>query len=361
MLLAWAFVVGTVIGSFLNVVIHRVPRGQSVVAPPSSCPACGHRLGLLELIPILSWLVQGGRCRHCGARISARYPLVEALTGGAFALAAGFFPRLPELLLVWVFLALLIALAFIDADHLILPDSLTYGGLAVALGGALAFGVPQEARGALEGALLASGLLVLIGEYGALVARRGASGRPSWPVGFPEVHLAAAVGAFLGPVWGVAAGLGRWGWNWATRRTWPLPDLLPLSAALLAPLLAALWPGLPLGPLESLEGLLLSAGAVALLGGLYWAVHPEDGEEDAEEVVVMGFGDVKFAGMLGAWLGFWPFVVGLFLAVLAGALLGLLFQRRRLPFGPYLALGGAAALFWGEALIRAYLGWLGVS
>ncbi|MGC8200771.1 prepilin peptidase, partial [Salmonella enterica] len=79
---------GAVIGSFLNVVIYRVPAGLSVVQPRSRCPRCGHTLTPIELVPIVSWAVQGGKCRNCQAPISARYPLVEALTGGLFAVAA---------------------------------------------------------------------------------------------------------------------------------------------------------------------------------------------------------------------------------------------------------------------------------
>lgn len=79
---------GACIGSFLNVVVWRVPRGESIVAPPSHCPACGHALGLLELVPVLSWVALRARCRHCGAHISARYPLVELGIAVVFGLIA---------------------------------------------------------------------------------------------------------------------------------------------------------------------------------------------------------------------------------------------------------------------------------
>jgi prepilin signal peptidase PulO-like enzyme (type II secretory pathway) len=83
-----AFALGACIGSFLNVVLWRVPRGESVVSPPSRCPGCGQQLGPRELVPVLSWVAQRGRCRHCEVRISARYPLVELGTGVLFAVVA---------------------------------------------------------------------------------------------------------------------------------------------------------------------------------------------------------------------------------------------------------------------------------
>jgi prepilin signal peptidase PulO-like enzyme (type II secretory pathway) len=84
----FAFALGACIGSFLNVVLWRVPRGESVVSPPSRCPSCGHELGPIELVPVLSWVAQRGRCRHCGVPISARYPLVELGTAVVFAVVA---------------------------------------------------------------------------------------------------------------------------------------------------------------------------------------------------------------------------------------------------------------------------------
>ena len=348
MLVFFAFLLGLLVGSFLNVVIHRLPRGESIVYPPSHCPSCGARLGPAELVPVVSYLVQGGRCRHCGARISPRYPLVELLTGLLFAYAAYRIGPGPELPFALAFLALLVALAFIDIDTYLLPDSLTYGGLFLGLLAGYLLGRGGEA---LSGALLASGLLVLIGEYGSLVLRRFRDGPPSNPVGFHQVALAALVGAF-GAGYGVLAGLLNWALNALLRRGLHLP--LPIALGLLP--LALLFS--PKGPLEALWGALAAAGALALLGGLYWAFRPEEEEED-DEPVALGFGDVKLAGMLGAWTGFYPFLAGLFIAVFAGALLGLLFRRRKLPFGPYLAVGGAVAYFHGEALIQAYLRLLG--
>lgn len=362
MLVLFGFVLGAVIGSFLNVVIYRLPKGASVVHPPSRCPSCGHRLGPVDMVPILSWLVFRGRCRYCGAPVSARYPLVEGLTGALFALAAWLHP-VPDvgLVLIWVFTSFLIALSFIDIDHYILPDSLTYGGLALGLAAAAIWKFPVSWSTSWQGALAAAGLLALIGGYANLVLRRGASGRPGFPVGLEHVYLAAAVAAWLGWGWGVTAAAALVALNLALGRALALHDGLILTAALVG-VVAASYGALHLNALESVWNLLLAAGAVALAGGLYWALVPEeDEEEEDDEPVAMGFGDVKLAGMLGAWLSFGPFLVALGVAVFTGAVLGLLFRRRKLPFGPYLALGGWVALFWGATWIHRYLAYLGLS
>lgn len=140
----WAVLLGLLFGSFLNVVIHRLPRQQSVVSPPSTCPGCGARIKPYDNIPVLSWIWLRGRARCCGTRIATRYPLVEALGG---LLAWGVMQRLQEqfaeqtplwlgLTTFCVYLALvlgLLAALFIDLDHMLLPDSLTLGGAALGL------------------------------------------------------------------------------------------------------------------------------------------------------------------------------------------------------------------------------------
>lgn len=360
--LVFAFVLGATIGSFLNVVIYRLPKGKSIVAPPSSCPHCGHRLGALELIPILSWLLQRGRCKHCGQPISARYPLIEALTGGLFAFAFYHIPTFPEVLLVWFLMAMLVALSFIDIDTYTLPWSLMYPTLGVAWVASAAVGFPQEVNLSINDAVLAAGLLALIGEYGSLLVRRFKSGKAEGPIGLQTIHLAAMVGAWAGPAAGLVAGFLNASLNTRSKTVLRLPDGLSLGLALLGPLVALAIP-LWLTPLQSLSGLFISAGGIALAGGLYWWIQelrkappPPD---DPDEVVVLGFGDVVLAGVLAAWVGFWPFMAGLMVGVFAGAILGVLLRARRLPFGPYLAIGGVVALFFGQDLISWYLAYIG--
>lgn len=126
LLLTVAALYGLAIGSFLNVVIYRVPAGLSVVSPPSACPGCHQQIRPWDNIPVLSWILLRGRCRHCSMRISIRYPLVELLTAAAFvalALRFGWSWTLPA---ETVFTGGLIALAFIDLDHLKLPRVIVY-------------------------------------------------------------------------------------------------------------------------------------------------------------------------------------------------------------------------------------------
>jgi leader peptidase (prepilin peptidase)/N-methyltransferase len=134
LLLLFVAAVGAVVGSFLNVVIHRVPREESIVFPHSRCPQCGTAIRPYDNVPVVSWLVLRGRCRGCRAPISARYPAVEALTAVLFALTfwlrSGLTLALPFDLL---FVAAIVALVFIDAEHMILPNVITYPGIALAL------------------------------------------------------------------------------------------------------------------------------------------------------------------------------------------------------------------------------------
>jgi leader peptidase (prepilin peptidase)/N-methyltransferase len=133
--LACAFValLGAIIGSFLNVVIHRLPREESIVFPNSRCPSCAAAIHPMDNIPVLSYLILRGRCRACRTAISPRYPAVEALTGALYVLVFlrdGLTVALPFDL---VFVTALLALVFIDAEHMILPDRITYPGMVFAL------------------------------------------------------------------------------------------------------------------------------------------------------------------------------------------------------------------------------------
>ncbi len=195
LLTAGVFVLGLVFASFGNVVIHRVPAGESVVRPPSACPTCGSRIGPRDNIPVLSWLLLRGRCRSCETRISPRYPAVE-LAGGvlfvAMYLRFGLHPVLPGyLLLVWA----LLCVALIDAETRRIPNAITYR-LAPALlvligGGALLDGDPGAALRCLLGGLAAFGALLLL----ALISPQG--------MGMGDVKLAASLGIGLGYLgWG---------------------------------------------------------------------------------------------------------------------------------------------------------------
>src|SRR5437764_3437439 len=129
---AFLGVVGAIIGSFLNVVIHRLPREQSIVFPNSTCPKCRKAIKAYDNIPILSYLILRGRCRRCGVHISRRYPAVEALTGILFAAVTWHDGVSFALAFDLAFAASMVALVFIDAEHMILPNAITYPGIIFA-------------------------------------------------------------------------------------------------------------------------------------------------------------------------------------------------------------------------------------
>ena len=136
-------VMGLLFGSFLNVVIARVPAGQSIVSPRSRCPRCGRQLAWFENIPVLSWLALRGRCRGCQEPISWRYPLIELLTAALFFACQRRFGWTPEFVAALVFVLLLVPLAFIDLEHWILPQELTWPGIAAGIALSVPLGVPR--------------------------------------------------------------------------------------------------------------------------------------------------------------------------------------------------------------------------
>lgn len=185
-----AFVLGAVIGSFLNVCIYRIPAGKSVVSPPSHCPKCGERIRWYQNIPILSYLFLGGRCGFCRVRISPRYALVEALTGLLFVLVLWYFSFSPATLIYWLFMAALVTITFIDLDHQIIPDIISLPGISV--GFLCSFFIPWLPwLDSLLGVLLGGGLLLTIAWlYELLTKREGMGGG--------DIKLLAMIGAFLG-------------------------------------------------------------------------------------------------------------------------------------------------------------------
>ena len=181
------FIFGLIIGSFLNVVIYRLPRGESIVFPASHCPECGHKLSVLELIPVVSYIYLQGKCRECGTQISFKYPLVELTTALLFLINAVFFEEFLVILAGLVLSSLLLALSFIDIEHQLLPDKLTLSGLAAGI--ILSFFRPEfSPLTAISGVLAGGGLLFLI----AVVSKGGLGGG--------DIKLMMMVGSFIGPV-----------------------------------------------------------------------------------------------------------------------------------------------------------------
>ncbi|HOB08472.1 MAG: prepilin peptidase [Limnochordia bacterium] len=179
------FVLGLVFGSFINVLIWRIPRRESIVFPGSHCPDCGKTLSARELIPVVSYLIQKGKCIHCGRRISWQYPAVELITAVGFAFYQWREPSWAALVSKLILFSLLIVAAAIDLRHKRLPNVITIPGMV--LGMILAFaGWSVPIGSSLLGLMVSGGLLMAI----ALLTKG---------MGMGDVKLAALIGAFIGP------------------------------------------------------------------------------------------------------------------------------------------------------------------
>lgn len=183
-------VFGLVIGSFLNVCIYRIPRGQSVAFPGSACPRCGTRLKAADLIPVISFLLLKGRCRYCAAPISWRYPLVEALT----ALLMWLIYRVYGMTFLWAYysfiISVLVAVSFIDIDYQEIPNGLVLALMAVGLVGSVG-GVGPGLLDSLYGSLVGGGLLFIVALVSSLLLKKEG-------MGGGDVKLMAAIGWCLG-------------------------------------------------------------------------------------------------------------------------------------------------------------------
>lgn len=368
---AWVFAVGAVVGSFANVCIHRLPRGESVVFPPSRCPSCRGRIAPWDNVPVLSWLLLRGRCRACRAPISPRYPLVEAATGLLFLLARWQLGFSPEALAGALLLAACLVLAAIDLESRLLPDEVTLGGallaLALAAGRDLLFrpaGEPLDPGSSLAllsigGALF--GALLLWGVREAYRLFRGAEG-----MGLGDVKMIAMVGAFLGPAGvfvtlffaslagaalGLAVAAGRWVAFAKARRDAasggrPLPDgfSLRLDADGRVAAASRRWTEIPgaaaVGEPARGSGPLLRPLVAFLRLARSRAAR---GLESAHGRLVVDDGE-EFFRVLAAR------------AVTVRGELFVQLARADIPFGVFLAAGAALALLAGRAFLVVLLG-----
>ena len=182
-------VIGLCIGSFLNVVIYRLPLGKSIVSPPSKCRNCNYQLQWYDNIPVLSWVFLRGRCRKCGTPVSIQYPIVELITGALFVLVIWLTPVGPLLFSRLLLVCILIALFGIDLEHQILPNIITLPGIVI--GVLMSFIAPPGWQDALIGVVLGGGILYAIAA-GYYLWRREEG------MGMGDVKMLAMIGAFLG-------------------------------------------------------------------------------------------------------------------------------------------------------------------
>ena len=344
------FVLGCIVGSFLNVCIHRMPLEQSIVSPPSHCPHCKYSIPWFFNIPLVTWLYLRGRCKNCGAPISIRYFLVELLTGLAFlACWLAFGHKSASLSLVYsLFLSGLIVATFIDFEHFIIPDEITIGGMVV-------------------------GFICSI-----LV---------------PSLHQATSLSvAIKQSLLGIAVGVGliyailRGGKLLFGRQKLALAEDTKIvfgETALQLPDRSILYEEVFYRPSDAIA---LQARTVELVDRCYKDVRVlltssrlQIGEEKldpeqvhymeavSQEIILpreaMGLGDVKFMGAIGAFLGWQAVLFSLVLSSFVGALVGIVLVlsgkralSSRLPYGPYIAIGATIWIFFGWDLLSWYLG-----
>ncbi|ATX78911.1 type 4 prepilin peptidase 1 Aspartic peptidase, MEROPS family A24A [Mariprofundus aestuarium] len=183
-----AGLLGLLFGSFANVCVHRIPRRESIAFPASHCPACHHPIAISDNIPLISWLLLKGRCRHCSAPISWRYPFLEVVMGLSFAGLTWFYGPSPILLVAIVLFFLLWILTLIDLETGLLPNALTFPGIALGLAFSWWFGYWQDA---LIGAIAGYWIFWLVARLFLLITGREG-------MGYGDFKLLAMLGAFMG-------------------------------------------------------------------------------------------------------------------------------------------------------------------
>lgn len=363
----FAFGVGASIGSFLNVVIYRVPNGLSVHQPKRSfCPSCKTQIPMSLNIPVVSWVMLRGRCKWCEKPIPVRYLLVEVLTGIVFLAIwmikvpeaqtiLGNYGILGEVFALWILTSLLIAATFIDLDHFIIPDSITVGGCGVAI--LLSFLVPALHgeviwwKGGLQGILGAVGGFVLL--WLVVLLGKMAFGKIRHEFDEPTDFEISQPGGDEEPII-IRLGEHEYEWGDVFFRSWDRLETEIQDLYLNEEKREFKESFTVLGDGFEIDGERIEVEDVKKVSGkITKAVVPRE---------AMGYGDVKFVAMIGAFLGWQAAVYVLFAASIIGAIVGL-FQKfvakeqwsRPLPFGPYLALGAFLWIFTGPAIWIWYL------
>jgi leader peptidase (prepilin peptidase) / N-methyltransferase len=335
--LAWplGLLLAALLGSFLNVCISRLPRGESIVLPASHCPSCRVPIRAVDNVPLMSYLVLRGRCRACGVAIPWRYPLVEALAIALGALVLWQLGPTWDGLRVFLLCLAMIATAFTDLETRRIPDRITLPGVVAAC-----ILAPEGLSRGSAGAALGAIGFALVRAARARRATAHGDAAPSPADADDEVDPAERrrLDVYWAAAWGAL--LGR-----------------QLAVVDLATLTNAAWP-LAWRVLSQVD--VVVAGCL-VTGGLFflvaWVSHLALGRTG------LGGGDIKLAGLIGAGLGASGGLLAAFLGIMAGgvAATALLVSGRRhfgeyLPFGPFLALGGVVASLWGRPLLEWYLG-----
>lgn len=200
------FVFGTILGSFFNVVGWRLPKGESIVSPPSHCPKCGHRLKPIELIPVISFFLQRGKCKECKEKISWYYPFFEALCGLLFGICFLVFGFSSNLIISLTFISMLMIIIVSDIHFMIIPDEiLLVFGIAIALEIGILLGYMELFRAILNG-LLAFGIMFLLKIFGDIIFKKESMGGGDIKLmfvfglvlGLPEAILSIFLGSLVG-------------------------------------------------------------------------------------------------------------------------------------------------------------------
>ena len=351
------FCLGCLVGSFLNVCIYRMPRGESIVSPPSHCPHCNYSIPWYLNMPLITWLYLRGRCANCRAPIAARYLLVELLTGVAFAACWLKYGSLsaPLALIYCVFIAGLMVAMFIDFEHFIIPDEITMGGIVVGLVCSCALPLMQQdfpgmhrlhsvwlsLKYSVIGAAMGGGVVYAILRLGKLM------------FGKQKIPLAA----------GTVVRFTDTTLKWLDQEVdygeffYRPSDTISLQASKLE-LIDRCYANVAVRLRK--DRLLIGEESIDPEKVLYM-------EAVTEELVVpreaMGLGDVKFMAAIGAFLGAPAIFFSLAVSSMIGSVVGLVLigigkrEWTRLPYGPYIAMAAVIWMFGGREWLTGWVRW----
>ncbi len=347
------FAFGSIVGSFLNVCIYRLPRGESIVSPPSHCPQCKYHIPGYLNVPIFTWIILRGRCANCGQGISIRYLIVEFLTGCAFLTCwLGFGHVSAGLALVYCLLAAgFLVATFIDFEHFIIPDEITLGGMGVGFLASFAVPVMHGTSNPVK-ALQASFLGILVGAglmYGILRLAKVLFGRQTHTLP-PDSKVVFTEDALELP-----------------GEVIPYEEIFYRKSDTIT--LIAKTVQLGERTFENVPVRLNLLQHFLQIGEESFDPETVTHMEVVTDQIIrpreaMGLGDVKFMGAIGAFLGWKSVLFSLMVSSIIGSLVGvmlILLRKKewssRIPYGPYIALAAMIWIFYGKKLAAYWLPW----